>query len=162
MINLQILKNEILNDPENLGYNIHVFTGADSLISEIINFQQFDEIGKLPIEDLQAWMMQNIFSISPLVSVYQKIIDVSNDNNHVAYLAAKQVNHLMNARFKNVDFSLLATNAILNALKDAEIINLDQYNAVISLATSKVSRAEKLFGLGVRVTNDDIAKCLRS
>lgn len=152
------LQDELLNDPESLGYAPHIAIGADGCIAELINAPRYPTIGKLPISSLQAWMMAESVQDESGRSIWQAMQDAAAGTGPEKR-AAQEALDIMGSRFDSVDLALPRPAALLEGYSLAGLISADQKAAVIAMATTMKSRADVLFGGSV--SDVDIARALR-
>ena len=135
-MNLELLKNEIVNDPLNRGYLPMTaqqisssLNNPDRVIRELVPLW----LVKKTIIEMGKWGTLVIASQSnPTVAIKSLAIDV------VSYIDDPS------GKFETLDMDLQSTTTMLGGLVSAGLINQTQLNTVRALANTTKSRAEEL------------------
>lgn len=152
MINLSELKNEFVNDPDSIGYDVseervknsvpytyrgHWTEGNDVALLELINDKEINgtvDVKDISVSELQAHVVASEF---------------------LALTSAKQLMWDLLTRGGNVDLSSLVVRGQIEAIwEDTQTLI-----AIQALYSRAGSRAEELFGFGSQVSMQYIINC---
>lgn len=140
-----LLEQEILNDPEQLGYFAHLIAGNDVAIAELLNTRNQSEV-TAPV------LTRNQF----LVAVLPATIAIASLD---AQLQAKWDRILSVATAADaIDITNNRVQGLLAIAVSDGVLTQDQVNAI---GKRQGSRAEVLFGTETTISTHDIAKALR-
>lgn len=153
-MNYTILKSELENDPEGIGYTTPYERGNDVETARLLNLPRYEVYTLIPISDVQAYVMTETRADGKSVWM---------DINHKALTAEEPVKSLCSeivsffgARFQNVDFRIARVRGMVTSLYTAGIITEAQRDTLFDMGTTEISRAEQIFG--TNVSTDDIVK----
>ena len=147
------LTEELNNDPENIGYAIHIADGNHQEVANLINEPRYKTIGarRISSAELLIWGGEGRLA---------KLEDAANNNNLTA-----QVRSAANAAIKMIlrdttelDMSNAKIVGMIQALVDAGVFNSTDKTNLEDLSTENISRAEQL-GFGY-VTHQQIREAI--
>lgn len=147
-INYTALKSELQNDPAALGYALHVASGNDSALADLINAPKVGVVMRnefISSADILEAIDSRDFETTPLAA-------------HVAWFQAEMVQ----GRLRLVELDGTNTRALGNIKR--LLLNADPQGSEARLnviADRLGSRAEELFGRNTVVSSTDIAIAVR-
>lgn len=141
---------ELMDDPEALGYAIHIASGNDQAIAELLNEEIFVVKGVVLRGDFISWITGGIRAV---------IEDTALATQDPLRASALVLRDICRGAVESIDFSKPANVALLAAWRAAGKITVEQEAELLSLSEHLVSRAFILFKQSV--TPADIAKVLR-
>ena len=146
-MNLTILRAEIDNDPEDLGYAIYLPHGPGAVVDLLNN--------------LSSTMVKTIRASTALMwaagGAYSTIVDASNNVNHPARASCLVVREAFSSG-QDIHLGLQTMRDMLDGWVATSVITQAQKDSLLVLATQPASRAE-ILGLG-RVTEQDLRNAL--
>lgn len=145
---MSILSEEIYLDPMKLGYDNCIKSGSDNQILSLLNSKRFDRVGSVDIAHALIWMAKHRM-LSALEYAAAQDTDI-RDIAKVTLLLAQ------NASISRIDFAIPEVHQMLEALVYYGIIPKEAHEELLSMATTKTSRAEQLFGRSV--TLDEVSE----
>lgn len=148
-INLNILREEILNDPMNLGFNQYVSIRNDVEVVNLMNQTNIDsnfliDRGRISKDDFIELTSQIVLGL---------MIADKNGNEEAKFWLAVFDRLVANSETINCQDSAL--ESVLNELLVANFVTAEQ---IQNIKTKHGSRAEKLFGQ--KVSLDDVSNSL--
>lgn len=148
-----ILLDELINDPENLGYRSLLESGSHSSIANIMNEKNI--IGEIfiPLDKLEDYMLTNGTIL---------LIEETAANQGPAQNAAKLILRLLSSRLNGIKTNDPAVQNVLNVLVTENVIteqNIEEINSLVP--PKKLSRAEVLFGENFYMKHEDIGNVMK-
>jgi len=148
-----ILLNELINDPESLGYRTLLESGSHSSISNIMNEKNI--IGEIfiPLDKLEDYMLTNGTIL---------LIEDTAANTGPAQNAAKLILRLLSSRLVGIKTNDPAVQNVLNVLVSENVItdqNIEEINSLVP--PKKLSRGEVLFGENFYIKHEDIGNVMK-
>lgn len=148
-----ILLNELINDPEHLGYRTLLESGSHSSISNIMNEKNI--IGEIfiPLDKLEDYMLTNGTIL---------LIEDTAANTGPAQNAAKLILRLLSSRLVGIKTNDPAVQNVLNVLVSENVIteqNIEEINSLVP--PKKLSRGEVLFGENFYIKHEDIGNVMK-
>lgn len=142
-INYAVLKTEIQTDPSGIGYAPNVASGNDVAVAAQLN---------------EVRITAPAFAINR-GEVSSRLVVNEFDATEFGALTTNQLQQLsIITQFGTVDLGDASTRQILGAIFPS---GGPTRTSLTALSTRSCSRAEFLFGLGVNVSQSDVAKALR-
>jgi hypothetical protein len=145
------LRDEILKDPEKIGYAPAVATGSANQVADLLNAPRYDGLGKVEITPVLIWLAK--YGVMARLRAAVNGADPS-----IASIAEVALLLVQNPNIPALDVGLSDVQMMLGALVQADVIPEDAAAELSALAAVRQSRAEVL-GLGV-VTADDVSRTL--
>jgi hypothetical protein len=142
------LKNEITNDPLNLGYAVFVTAGNDQAIADLLNAAT--GVGAATVT-VPAMSRDNFMTAIIPALIVLPALSTTIQSKWDRILAVVRAASIINISDPSIQ-------ALLGAAVSDNVLTSDQVS-VIGQRTG--SRAEVLFGAGTTVTNSDISFALR-
>jgi hypothetical protein len=160
MIDLTVLRTELLTDPNAYGYAEYVADGSDQATADLLNAVRDGVTVPRPGKPIGAAISVRRADITPselLEAIDSRDIAASPAASLLAWF--QSVTQLAQIRLLNADGS--NTRVIANLQR---LITLDtnlSRTRLTAIASRAGSRAEQLFGTGTRVEWSDVATALR-
>lgn len=145
------LRNEIIEDPQNLGYAAPLAAGSANQIAALLNAPRYDGLGTVDTATMLIWVAK----WGVLANLRTA---VASDNQALASIAEVTLLMISNPNIPALDLSLPDVQTMLTELVMGDVILPEAANELHALAAVKRSRAAEL-GLGV-VTADDVSRAL--
>jgi hypothetical protein len=148
-----ILLNELINDPESLGYRTLLESGSHSSIANIMNEKNIIGETFITLDRLEDYMLTNGTIL---------LIEETANNTGPAKNAAKLILKLLSSRLVGIKTSDSVVQNVLNVLVTENVIteqNVEEINSLVP--PSKLSRAEVLFGENFYIKHEDIGNVMR-
>jgi hypothetical protein len=151
------LANEINTDPQTYGYSTHVATGNDQAIADLLNKPRDGTDGEAAISVKRADCTPE--EIMEAIDVRDFPASPTNVSNLT--LAGSYLESVM--QFPRIRLlSDAAGKTLIRKNIDRLVADTNGSQARLDAVAVRIgSRAEQLFGTGVRVTSSDVAKALR-
>lgn len=154
----KLLNTEITTDPLGLGYAPFVASGNDQGIADLLNRKNdayLVIVPVIPVSRVLEWAgTRHGAASSPMKAITAAANDDSSPVQDVAQVALRVFGTL-----QSIDLSRLATAGMVQGLTLAGIFTSAQRDALLALQNvSPSSRAEVLFGAGVLLTSNDVAR----
>ncbi|MCP5246545.1 MAG: hypothetical protein H6937_11615 [Burkholderiales bacterium] len=146
----QALNNEIANDPEGLGYALHVTEKNDIAIADLLNGANVDVVGWVSRNDFLIWTAQSIRAV---------IEDTATDITDPLRSSALVLQSICNGATNGIDFSKPQNIVLLDSWVAAGKITATDKANLLTLATKQSARSIKLFGQ--LVTANNVARAVR-
>jgi hypothetical protein len=140
-MNLTILRAEIDNDPEGLGYASHLPDAPGSVV-DLLNGYTGTMVKAIKSSTAMMWAAGG---------AYSTIVDASNNVTHPARASCLVVREAF-ASGQEIHLELQAMRDMLTAWVSTSVITQGQKDSLLALATQPASRAEEigLFRVDVR------------
>lgn len=151
----QILKDELENDPEKIGYAVLTKDGRDQDIADLLNTK--DRPGRKLVD---LWRVK-LAAIENGYWINIKLAAATSQNETVRAVADTVISYVDDVRFSNIDMDRLSTLTMLGVLVAGGVMTQAQANDLSALANATLSRCEELFGPDSTVNAADIADALR-
>ena len=152
-MDLAALQDELLTDPEQLGYADHVEAGRDADLAALLNAA--NRSGKRPVP--KASILRHVVEAARWGALEDLAANASSPYRDAARSAIRA---FQPGDFETIDLARPAVAALLDALVAGGALAADDKTAILALADAQVSRAEQL-GLGA-VGHLDVARALRT
>lgn len=146
-----ILHDELINDPNGIGYADPIAAGSHNVLADLLNTPRYGELGSVGITPMLEW-------IAAWGIMARLRAAVNGPDQSLASIAEVALMLVSNPNISSIDFSRPRVQQMLTVLATAGVFPQDAYDELEMLATTQVSRAKQL-GLGT-VTIDDISRAL--
>jgi hypothetical protein len=148
-----ILLDELVNDPENLGYRTLLESGSHSSVANIMNEKNIIGETFIPLDKLEDYMLTNGTIL---------LIEETASTTGPAQNAARLILRLLSSRLTGIKTSDPAVQNVLNVLVAENVIteqNIEEINSLVP--PTKLSRAEVLFGENFYIKHEDIGNVMK-
>jgi hypothetical protein len=148
-----ILLDELINDPENLGYRPLLESGSHASIANIMNEKNIISETFIPLDKLEDYMLTNGTIL---------LVEDTAANTGPAQNAAKLILRLLSSRLVGIKTNDPAVQNVLNVLVTENVIteqNIEEINSLVP--PKKLSRAEVLFGENFYIKHEDIGNVMK-
>jgi hypothetical protein len=148
-----ILLDELVNDPENLGYRTFLESGSHSSIANMMNEKNIIGETFIPLDKLEDYMLTNGTIL---------LIEETASTTGPAQNAARLILRLLGSRLTGIKTSDPAVQNVLNVLVAENVIteqNIEEINYLVP--PIKLSRAEVLFGENFYIKHEDIGNVMK-
>lgn len=153
-MNLQLLKDEILNDPANLGYATHVSMGNHTDIANILNDNSFT-LGYIPIESkaLLLWAAKTGCHYKLLVA------STSHPSETIKSICVSSLK-ILDRDSTTLNLNEPGMLEMVNALVAGTVFTEADKTSLLEYASIPYSRAQELWGFNTIVGHVDVAMAL--
>lgn len=142
------LKQELLQDPEGIGYLALLESGAHNVIEEVLNQKQYTRYGTVGIDKTLIWLAK--------YGVLPRLRAASNGvNTEVASIAEIAILMVQNPNIASIDLGNTEVQTMFDVLVSAGVIQINEKDDLFAQSEVLKSRSEVL-GLGF-VSSGDIA-----
>jgi hypothetical protein len=148
-----ILLDELVNDPENLGYRTFLESGSHSSVANMMNEKNIIGETFIPLDKLEDYMLTNGTIL---------LIEETASTTGPAQNAARLILRLLSSRLTGIKTSDPAVQNVLNVLVAENVIteqNIEEINSLVP--PTKLSRAEVLFGENFYIKHEDIGNVMK-
>jgi hypothetical protein len=149
----QELKDEINNDPANLGYAANLAEGDHNGIAIKLNTKSYT--GYKPLESKTALMW------SAKAGTYIKLVLGAEAQNLQVQHICKSALKLLDRDGTTLDLNEPDFMTFIDALVAAGVFSSADKQSLLETATESQSRAEKLFGRNTTITHEQISEALK-
>ena len=144
-----ILRDELTNDPESMGYDPMLAAGSHNAVAALLNEPRYETLGSIPITPLLEWIAAHGIMARLRAAA-------AGENAQIAGIAEVALMLVSNPNIPALDLSRPRVQTMLLTLTVAGVIPHEAHDELLALATVHVSRAQQL-GLGT-VTADDVSR----
>ena len=158
------LNSELNQDPLTLGYAPLIISGNDIGLCALLNAKNFNGKKSLPSTELLAWAAGNGRMVKIELGATMTL-PASTDPSYAQSVGVKSVamaaDRMINRDGTSLDLNLSDRQQLVGTLVAAGIISQADSDSLYALASTKVSRAEVLWGNGIVIGQADISLALR-
>ena len=159
MLTVDALRDEILRDPERLGYGTHLawspmaqhWYGDDNTVSELLNAPTTPQVRTVALADATMWMVQHDGA--------RRLQAHAGDAGMVGAVAQGALTVLTSPHIPQLDLRDVRLMTLLNALVPT-VFSAGEIGTLVALGTVSASRAEVLWGVGTVVTPTQVANAM--
>ena len=148
---MSTLRDELINDPEGLGYAGPLATGSHNAVADMINTPRYPALGSVEITPLLEWIADHEIMARLRTAA-------SGGDTALASIAEVALMLVSNPNIPSLDLSRPRVQRMLGALYAGGAVSTEAYEELLDMATIQVSRAMAL-GLGT-VAADDVSRAI--
>lgn len=153
MIDYAVLKTELQTDPKALGYAPLIASGSDGALADKLNAKTISGRKPVDVKTLLRWGASS--------GVLADIVTNSSSAGDKKVRSICIATLKLLERLDTLDLDDAGIRALVDALVTGGVMTAAQKDELLALGNAPVSRTEELFGIGVVVGHEDVAKALR-